>query len=640
MSFPNRVKFSVGNSPGLAGDIIVSNAADSFKTFGSGDNGKVVDILITEGSNWELRKDCTYTHSTTTLSRGTLVEQSSAFAFTSAAQVAVVLLGERVLPFFQTGAFKSHGQALVYDQFEDAWTNSNNTIPDQLGNEFLFLTTDGSVTSWASVPSLPTQTGNSGKYLSTDGTNASWVTSPIPSVTGNSGKYLTNNGVNTSWASAPNPIGYVYGGSILTTPVASGEDSIAIGDGAISSTTNSIAIGKGASCAGTTSLTIGANASIGSGANNILIGSSAVLGSPTNTLSIGNSISSNASYPYSWSTIIGNSASCSNGSSVVIGHSASANGFGNSQSTTVGAYATGYGTNSVTVGYSSDSGPFSGSTAVGAYSLLTGANSIALGFKARGVVNSIAIGYYSDAGSYGICLDSLPGGNYFSAKGSGTINLNFHFTSAGAITATNCILMNATGGNLGAGFLGTTPSNSVYLVSGGGNNNFGSVDSSQIAIGMNLAPRLFGQVQLRGTKGFENASNDSQFSFVELRTKTTNATQTKLWLNYTDYTTGTKNLTLQTNSAIMFKARIIAISNANQAGWNIEGVIYQGANAASTVFVGTPIITTIGKSAGASSWDIVVTANTTLGSLDLLATGAAATNIHWYAKVDLHEIIV
>jgi hypothetical protein len=640
MSFPNRVKFSVGNAPGLAGNIIVSSAVDSFKTFGSGDNGKVVDILITEGSNWELRKDCTYTHSTTTLSRGTLVEQSSAFAFTSAAQVAVVLLGERVIPFFQTGAFKTHGQALVYDQFEDAWTNSNNTIPDQTGNEFMFLTTDGLVTSWASAGGLPTQTGNSGKYLSTDGSVASWVTSPVPSVTGNSGKYLTNNGVNTSWASAPNPIGYVYGGSILTTPVASAEDSIAIGDGSISSAANSIAIGKSASCAGTTSLTVGANASIGSGANNILVGSSAVVGSPTNTISIGSSISSNVSYPYSFSTVIGHSASCTNGSSVVIGYSASANGFGNSQTTAIGAYATAHGINSVALGYSADAGSNLGNTALGAYSVTSGSNCVAVGLKARSAGNSVAVGSYSDASSYGICINSFSGANYYAAKGTGSINLNFQFTSAGSVTANNCILMNATGSNLGSGFVGGSPTNSVYIVSGGGNNSFGAVDSSQIAIGMNLAPRLFGQVQLRGTKGFENASNDSQFSFVELRTKTTNATQTKLWLNYTDYTTGTKNLTLQTNSAIMFKARIIAIASGNQAGWNIEGIITQGANAASTVFVGTPVITTIGKSAGASSWDISATANTTLGSLDLLATGAAATNIHWYAKVDLHEIIV
>lgn len=156
-SFINRLKTNILNNPGVSGDITIGSAVSGFVTFGSSDNGKSVDILITEGNEWELSKDCIYTHSSTSLTRGSLVSRSSAFAFTNAAQVAVILLGERILSFYQSGAFKSHGQALVYDQFEDAWTNSNNTIPDQAGNEFLFLTTDGSVTSWASAPqpSLP-----------------------------------------------------------------------------------------------------------------------------------------------------------------------------------------------------------------------------------------------------------------------------------------------------------------------------------------------------------------------------------------------------------------------------------------------------------------------------------------------------
>lgn len=49
-------------------------------------------------------------------------------------------------------------------------------LPTQTGNSGKFLTTSGTVPSWASP--LPTQTGNAGKFLSTDGTNASWQTAP------------------------------------------------------------------------------------------------------------------------------------------------------------------------------------------------------------------------------------------------------------------------------------------------------------------------------------------------------------------------------------------------------------------------------------------------------------------------------
>ncbi len=48
-------------------------------------------------------------------------------------------------------------------------------VPAQTGNVGEFLTTNGTVTSWAAVDALPDQTGNSGEYLTTDGTVASWA---------------------------------------------------------------------------------------------------------------------------------------------------------------------------------------------------------------------------------------------------------------------------------------------------------------------------------------------------------------------------------------------------------------------------------------------------------------------------------
>ena len=48
-------------------------------------------------------------------------------------------------------------------------------VPAQTGNSGEFLTTNGTVTSWAAVDALPDQTGNSGEYLTTNGTVASWA---------------------------------------------------------------------------------------------------------------------------------------------------------------------------------------------------------------------------------------------------------------------------------------------------------------------------------------------------------------------------------------------------------------------------------------------------------------------------------
>jgi len=57
--------------------------------------------------------------------------------------------------------------------------------PSQTSNSGKYLTTDGSITSWATVDALPSQTNNSGKYLTTDGTTASWdtiTTDPNPQI--------------------------------------------------------------------------------------------------------------------------------------------------------------------------------------------------------------------------------------------------------------------------------------------------------------------------------------------------------------------------------------------------------------------------------------------------------------------------
>lgn len=58
--------------------------------------------------------------------------------------------------------------------WDDAYTFTA-AFPSQTSQSGKYLTTDGSVLSWATVDALPSQTGNSGKYLTTDGTTASWA---------------------------------------------------------------------------------------------------------------------------------------------------------------------------------------------------------------------------------------------------------------------------------------------------------------------------------------------------------------------------------------------------------------------------------------------------------------------------------
>ena len=89
----NRLQTTISavGSAGL-GAFTISTASSGYRTFAAGDDGKTFDVLITEGTTWEVRTACAYTHSGTSLARGTLEDSStgSAITFTSAAIVTVV----------------------------------------------------------------------------------------------------------------------------------------------------------------------------------------------------------------------------------------------------------------------------------------------------------------------------------------------------------------------------------------------------------------------------------------------------------------------------------------------------------------------------------------------------------------------
>lgn len=89
----NRVQMTVSGTPGT-GTITLGSASSGYRTFASAYGGNAtVDVLITDGSAWEVARNCTYTNSGTTLSRGTLESSStgSAISLTSAAVVSVIL---------------------------------------------------------------------------------------------------------------------------------------------------------------------------------------------------------------------------------------------------------------------------------------------------------------------------------------------------------------------------------------------------------------------------------------------------------------------------------------------------------------------------------------------------------------------
>jgi len=134
-------------------------------------------------------------------------------------------------------------------------------------------------------------------------------------------------------------------------------------------------------------------------------------------------------------------------------------------------------------------------------------------------------------------------------------------------------------------------------------------------------------------------SGSSQAGLLILGKETTNATPTVLVSGGS--TAGTTNqVILPNNSAYFFTGEVVAgvTGGGNTKGWTIEGVIKRGANAASTALVGTPTVTSTYADAGASTWVIAVTADTTNGGLAVTFTGQASTTIRTVCQIRTTEM--
>ena len=137
-------------------------------------------------------------------------------------------------------------------------------------------------------------------------------------------------------------------------------------------------------------------------------------------------------------------------------------------------------------------------------------------------------------------------------------------------------------------------------------------------------------------KSADGSSNTKRsWSMVNWYGDTTTATAAEIFLGGTS----SQYCLLQPNSALQFQMQIIGglTGGGDTSSWTISGAIKQGATAAATALVGTPTVTMTGQDAGASTWAVAVSADTTNGSLKLVVTGAAAS-IRWNATATLSEM--
>lgn len=88
-TYKNRV--GVASATTGTGTLTLGAAESGYQGFAAGDDGKYFDVVIEDGTAWEVARGCLYTHSGTTLTRGTREDSSTGavLSLTGAAKVYV-----------------------------------------------------------------------------------------------------------------------------------------------------------------------------------------------------------------------------------------------------------------------------------------------------------------------------------------------------------------------------------------------------------------------------------------------------------------------------------------------------------------------------------------------------------------------
>jgi hypothetical protein len=259
---------------------------------------------------------------------------------------------------------------------------------------------------------------------------------------------------------------------------------------------------------------------------------------------------------------------------------------------------------------------------------------------AGGVYSSIVGGYSNTAnGGAGVVV----GGNNNSASQNNAVVVGGISNAASNQAAVVLGGQNNTASNSYSavvGGLSNTVSSSFSVVLGGSNNTANNSNSAIIGGAYGNARSINGNfVYPASVSPISTTTGVQQLATLLLGRQTTDATATTL-TSTTSAASTTNQVILPNNSAYTFQGTCIAARTAagDTSSWKFEGAIKRGANAASTVLVAAVTPTVIAQDAGASTWVLAITADTTNGGIAVTVTGAAATTIRWVCKIETTEV--
>jgi hypothetical protein len=256
--------------------------------------------------------------------------------------------------------------------------------------------------------------------------------------------------------------------------------------------------------------------------------------------------------------------------------------------------------------------------------------------------NNQATGSYSFIGGGG---DAGTAGNRNSAAGDwSTISggfknsitassANYGFIGGGqqnSITGLNSVIVGGISNQ--AGGIGSSV--------GGGNTNNANSNYSTVVGGLQGTTRSIQGITVvnTGQNPMYPTVGGAQSSILTIGRITTDATATLLTSDGNS-ASGTNQVILPNNSAYYFRGTVVAgvTGGGNTKGWTVEGLIKRGANAAATTLVGSTVLSSYGD-AGATTWTIALSADTTNGGLAVTFTGQAGTTIRTVCQISTTEM--
>jgi hypothetical protein len=215
-------------------------------------------------------------------------------------------------------------------------------------------------------------------------------------------------------------------------------------------------------------------------------------------------------------------------------------------------------------------------------------------------------------------------------------------TASGAASFIGSGLTNSASGytSVIAGGFSNTSSGTGSVVIGGGGNTANSNYSATLGGFFGTTRSIIGNnVFAACSTPVANASGVSQAGLLILGRETTTATATVLTSD-ANAASGTNQIILPNNSAYYFRGEVVSgvTGGGNTKGWSIEGVIKRGAGVGTTALVGTPTVSSLYADAGAATWALTATADTTNGGLAITFTGQASTTIRTVCQIRTTEM--